>query len=184
MSNILLDEDDKQTLNKERLLNNETFKGRLKQAWKDGIITDHIVTWLPWLVMIAVLVWHFAPKYAPESWLIPKDNTITEVPDISLTEEVFVTEPADDLGKAIVTQHADNRLSMEERMIDLESKLAAITSTINNTNNTLIPDGSPLEKRISELARDQVAYYKTIEDEIAKKKGWRNYITWRQILTP
>lgn len=120
----------------------------------------------------------------------PITEEVLEIPPV--TEEVYVVEDiATTEDKAIATQHADERSSIQlevdslrAQVAELNDKITAITKTVNSGGGLItltIPDGSAIEKRVSLLAREQVQLYKLREDNIAKRKGWRNYITWKDL---
>lgn len=106
----------------------------------------------------------------------------TPPPVIPLEAEVFLTEEgATDAERELVTQHADAR-DANARIVELEQKLAAVVETVNGMAATGLASGGLTERQVNTLAREQIEYYKRNEDAIAKRKGWKNYITWGEIV--
>ena len=132
--------------------------------------------WGPRCLIVAMMAWivtdYFEDKKRDAE---PASEPIAMPP---LTEEVFLTEEgATDEEKQLVSGHADLR-TIIERISDQETKIAALTRAINSGTSG---DGVS-EDRVKQLARWQIEYYKRNEDALAKKRGWRNYLTWDDIV--
>ena len=104
-------------------------------------------------------------------------------------QEKFTAQIKSDLDKAYVTLTPKSMTGLAPTADGMIMDNGAIN--YEALKNTLISDLSFIqiqaqnsnitEADVKRIARDIVAYYKINEDKIAKKRGWKNYIYWKEI---